>query len=263
MEMEPIQSRSGDGAGSDASTGPGATIRLDRKHPLAIRWMHWINFPVLFVMIWSGLLIYWGDSIPPYQHPHQVYRVGLGSVTLFRLFPDWFWRWLNAPFRITTGSRRALLLHVDLRDQRHCSTACTPGSPGNGAFCCRIAAPFKEAIQVTLVDLHLRKGLPEQKKYNGAQRIAYTATILMGFGSLVTGLAIYKPSQAHWITTLLGGYEMARWEHFWLTMGFCAFFLVHVGQVILAGWNNFRSMVSGYEIKPVTDPDLEAERRRW
>jgi hypothetical protein len=33
-------------------------------------------------------------------------------------------------------------------------------------------------------------------------------------------------------------------------MGFCGFFLVHVGQVILAGWNNFRSMVSGYEIQP-------------
>ena len=88
---------------SESSAGTRATMRLDRKHPIAIRWMHWINFPVLFVMIWSGLLIYWGDSTPPYQHPHQVYRVGLGSVTLFRLFPDWFWHWLNAPFRITTG----------------------------------------------------------------------------------------------------------------------------------------------------------------
>src|ERR1051326_664357 len=32
--------------------------RLEKKHPLAIRWFHWINFPILFVMIWSGLLIY-------------------------------------------------------------------------------------------------------------------------------------------------------------------------------------------------------------
>lgn len=30
----------------------------------------------------------------------------------------------------------------------------------------------RDAIQVTLVDLHLRKGLPPQTKYNGAQRIA-------------------------------------------------------------------------------------------
>jgi thiosulfate reductase cytochrome b subunit len=73
--------------------------------------------------------------------------------------------------------------------------------------------------------------------------------VLMGAGSLLTGLAIYKPTQAHWLTSLLGGYEMARWLHFWLTMSFCGFFLVHVGQVVLAGWNNFRSMVSGYEIQ--------------
>jgi thiosulfate reductase cytochrome b subunit len=65
----------------------------------------------------------------------------------------------------------------------------------------------------------------------------------------------------HWLTTLLGGYEMARWLHFWLTMGFCGFFVIHVVQVVLAGWNNFRSMVSGYEIAPAERPTLEAERR--
>jgi thiosulfate reductase cytochrome b subunit len=48
---------------------------------------------------------------------------------------------------------------------------------------------------------------------------------------------------------MLGGYEMARWEHFWLTMGFCVFFVVHVVQVAMAGWNNFRSMVSGVEVQ--------------
>ena len=62
-------------------------IRLDKKHPLAIRWMHWINFPVLFTMIWSGLLIYWNDSDNAYKHPHAVYRVGVGPFTLFRFFP--------------------------------------------------------------------------------------------------------------------------------------------------------------------------------
>src|SRR5207249_11857690 len=28
-----------------------------RSSDLAIRWLHWINFPVLEVMIWSGLLL--------------------------------------------------------------------------------------------------------------------------------------------------------------------------------------------------------------
>jgi thiosulfate reductase cytochrome b subunit len=113
---------------------------------------------------------------------------------------------------------------------------------------------------VTLYDMHVaaarRRGLPAQGKYNGAQRIAYTAVVLMGGASLVTGLAIYKPTQANWLTTTLGGYEMARWMHFWLTMGFCVFFVVHVVQVAMAGWNNFRSMVSGYEIR---EPNLPEE----
>jgi len=85
----------------------------------------------------------------------------------------------------------------------------------------------------------------------------------MGFSMLVTGLAIYKPTGLHWITTLLGGYEMARWEHFWITMGFVGFFVIHIVQVILAGWNNFRSMISGLEIKNTDAASLDAGRRSW
>jgi len=73
----------------------------------------------------------------------------------------------------------------------------------------------------------------------------------MGMGSLLTGLAIYKPTQLHIVTGLLGGYEMARWFHFWLTLSYVVFFLVHVAQVIRAGWNNFRAMLIGYQVVPV------------
>ena len=45
-----------------------------------------------------------------------------------------------------------------------------------------------------------------------------------------------------------GGYEAARLIHFILTMGYIGFFLVHIGQVVIAGWNNFRSMVIGWEL---------------
>ncbi|MCU1248584.1 MAG: thiosulfate reductase cytochrome subunit (rane anchoring protein) [Edaphobacter sp.] len=236
-----------------------ATIRLERKHPLAIRWMHWVNFPVLFTMIWSGLLIYWNDSDNAYQHPHAVYRVGVGSLTLVRLFPPWFWKVINAPYRVTEGLGYHFFFMwlFAINGILYVAYLLISGE-------WRLLVPerrsIRDAIQVTLVDLHLRKGLPPQKKYNGAQRIAYSAVILMGLGSLVTGLSIYKPTQVHWVTTLLGGYEMARWEHFWLTMALCAFFVVHVVQVVLAGWNNFRSMVSGYEIVPATKASLEEER---
>lgn len=238
-----------------------ATIRLEKKHPLAIRWMHWVNFPVLFTMVWSGLLIYWNDSIPPYQHPHEVYRVGLGSLTLVRLFPDWFWKAMNAPYRVTEGLGYHFFFMWIFAINGLVYVAYLAIS-GEWRLLVPDRKSVREVVQVTLVDLHLRKGLPPRKKYNGAQKIAYTAVILMGLGSLVTGLSIYKPTQAHWVTTLLGGYEMARWEHFWLTMGFCGFFVIHVAQVMLAGWNNFRSMVSGYEIVPAERASLEEERTR-
>jgi thiosulfate reductase cytochrome b subunit len=227
-------------------------MRLVEKHSRAIRWMHWINFPVLTIMIWSGLLIYWGASIPPYSHAHQVYRIGIGSWTLVRLFPDWFWKMLDAPYQLTTGMGYHFLFMWVFAIN---GIAYVVYLAVSGEW--RVLWPkrrsFVEAMWVTLYDMHWpaarRRGLPAQGKYNGAQRIAYTAIVLMGAGSLLTGLAIYKPTQAHWLTTLLGGYEMARWLHFWLTMGFCGFFLVHVGQVVLAGWNNFRSMVSGAEVQ--------------
>jgi thiosulfate reductase cytochrome b subunit len=107
---------------------------------------------------------------------------------------------------------------------------------------------FKEAWLVLLHDLHIRKMAPPQNKYNAAQRIAYTAIIVMGLGSLITGLAIYKPVQFYYLTWLCGGYHLARILHFALTIGYVLFFVVHVVQVVLAGWNNFRSVISGFEV---------------
>src|SRR5437899_12825108 len=68
--------------------------RLEKKHPLAIRWFHWVNFPVLAVMIWSGMLIYWAND---------VYRVGFGSLTLLHFFPDWFYSVFNFGYRLAEG----------------------------------------------------------------------------------------------------------------------------------------------------------------
>src|SRR5260370_28245053 len=64
------------------------------KHPLAIRWCHWVNFPLLALMIWSGLWIYWADD---------VYRIGLGSFTLFKLFPEGFYRTVGLDHRLAEG----------------------------------------------------------------------------------------------------------------------------------------------------------------
>src|SRR5689334_16540936 len=68
--------------------------RLEAKHPLAIRWLHWINFPVLTLMIWSGLLIYWAND---------VYRVGIGETTVFKFFPESFYKTFHIGHRLAEG----------------------------------------------------------------------------------------------------------------------------------------------------------------
>jgi len=236
-----------------------ASIRMEKKHPLAIRWMHWINFPVLATMIWSGLLIYWDDSDITMTNHSQVYRIGIGSWTLFRFFPQWFWHWYNGAYRITVGLGYHFFFMWFFVLNGLVYVLYTWIS-GEWRYLVPTKNSFKDAIQVTLHDLGIRKEPLPHRKFNGAQQIAYTAVILMGFGSLVTGLAIYKPSQAHWITFAMGGYEMARWLHFWLTIGYCVFFVIHVSQVAKAGWNNFRAMVSGYEIVPENQPSYKPDR---
>src|SRR4030095_6485582 len=112
---------------------------------------------------------------------------------------------------------------------------------------------WKEAWLVLLHDLHIRKTKPPQGKYNAAQRVAYTAIIIMGIGSILTGLAIYKPVQLEWLCAMFGGYKMSRIIHFALTIGYVLFFLIHIIQVIIAGWNNFQAMVTGFEVVRVKD----------
>ena len=213
------------------------TTKLERKHPLAIRWLHWINFPLLTLMIWSGLLIYWANAI---------YKVELFGYELFKFFPNGFYEFLGIPQRLAEGiSLHFFFMWFFLVNGVIYVLYLIFSGEWRGML--PVPGSFKRAALVTLHDLHIVKKLPPQGKYNDAQRIAYTGTILLGVAAVVTGLAIYKPLQLSWLTSLLGGYEWARWEHFWIMMSFVAFFVVHVGQVILAGWSNFRSMISGYE----------------
>lgn len=217
--------------------------KVVEKHSLAIRWFHWINFPVLALMIWSGLWIYWAND---------VYRLGWGDTTLLKFFPDSFNKALHLDHNLGQGmSWHFVLMWVfflngllyvlytifsgewrELLPNRH---------------------SFAGAWQTVLHDLGIRKEPLPPHKFNGAQQIAYTSVIVMGLGSVLTGLAIYKPTQFGWLTTLLGGYEFARILHFALTIGYVLFFLVHIAQVVKAGWNNFRAMVAGFEIQEV-DP---------
>jgi thiosulfate reductase cytochrome b subunit len=212
-------------------------MKIKEKHTLAMRWFHWVNFPLLLIMIWSGLLIYWASD---------TYYISLLGYK-FHFFPEGFYKFFHIVHRLSEGMAFHFLFmwFFALNGVLYVGYTLISGE-------WRKLVPnrhsFKEAWLVLLHDLHIRKTAPPQGKYNAAQRIAYTAIIVMGFGSLITGIAIYKPVQFYWVCWLCGGYHFARILHFALTIGYVLFFVIHIVQVILAGWNNFRSVISGFEI---------------
>jgi thiosulfate reductase cytochrome b subunit len=203
-------------------------------------------------MIWSGILIYWGND---------VYKLGWGDKTLLKFFPDSIYKALNIPFRLAEGMSlhfffmwfftiNGIVYFFYLLFSKEYKLI----FPNRGSL--------REAWLVILHDLHIKKGLPPQKKYNAAQRLAYTGIIFLGFAIVITGLAVYKPAQLYWLCNMLGGYEWARIEHFAITILFMLFFIVHIVQVAIAGWRNFSSMITGFEVikeKPSTIIKEEVE----
>jgi thiosulfate reductase cytochrome b subunit len=141
---------------------------------------------------------------------------------LFHFFPAWFYEFLGVPFRLAEGLQLHFffmwfflingIIYVTYLVFR-----------ANGGRFCPVPGSLKRAALVTLHDLHIVKKLPAQGKYNDAQRIALHGRDFDGRGFGLTGLAIYKPLQLSWLTNLLGGYEWARWQHFWLMIAFVGF----------------------------------------
>jgi len=89
----------------------------------------------------------------------------------------------------------------------------------------------------------------EAARYNVLQRIAYLVVIFFfGGGVVLMGLAMSPrmDSVLGWLVDLVGGRQSARSIHFLFAMGFIAFFLIHIFEVIVTGvGNNLRSIITG------------------
>lgn len=219
-------------------------------HPRAIRWLHWINFPLLAVMIWSGLRIYWAED---------VYAIGIGSWEWFAFFPEIVYEKLDLDRHLARG----MAFHFAfgwLFVINGLAYAIYLAISGEWRHIVPDRRSLPEAKDVVLHDLHLKREAPPQGRYNAAQRISYTIVLIMGLIVVVSGFAIYKPSQLHPLPLLFGGYQGARFIHFSVTIGMLLFFVIHLLQVARAGWGNFRGMVTGYVIeRPESSAQVERE----
>lgn len=178
------------------------STRVVEKHSVLLRICHWLNVPLLLLMIWSGILIYWADQA-------------------FLKLPDALIETFHINHRLAEGM-------------------------GWHFF---IMWPFVFNGFFYLFYL-LRSGFRlNREKYSYYQRFAYAVVLFMSMGSLITGIAIYKPVQLGFVVKLLGGYETVREEHFYLMFGFICFIIIHVVQVLRSGWNTLRGMIAGYELE--------------
>ncbi|MEM8707129.1 MAG: cytochrome b/b6 domain-containing protein [Actinomycetota bacterium] len=233
-----------DDAAPDAPPAP--TQKAVLRHRRGNRWMHWINFPLIVIMIWSGLRIYWAE---------QEWAFGILDWELFAFFPDGF----NEALGLNRKLARGLAFHLSfgwlltINGAAYLTYLATTGG-------WRQLVPTRQQLRrvpaVVLHDLGLRKEEPPKDgHYNGAQQLTYTAVIVMGIVIVLTGFALFKPVQLSFLVTIFGGYSSARLIHFTTTMLFVAFFAVHMIQVARSGRRNIASMVTGYEVIDIEPED--------
>ena len=212
-----------------------ALVRAAYEHPLPIRITHWVNAISLFVLVTSGLRIFrafpsFGPKIPEkvlLDIPKSLTLGGwLGGSLQWHFTFMWFFAASGAVYvvyQVVSGHYRTMLF--TLRD--------IPG-----------VWPMARHY------FFFGPKPPATGQYNPLQKLAYTSTIAFGALSLLTGIVLYKPVQFSWLAFLFGGFHLTRVWHFAAMCGFLAFIPGHLIMVVLHGWSNFLSMLSGWKREP-------------
>ena len=173
-------------------------------HPGWVRLTHWINAVAMIVMIGSGWQIYNASPLFKFTFPGQITIGGwLAGALLWHFAAMWVLvvnGLIYIGLGIATGRFRRKLL---------------PIRPGEVLADTRAALTFRLQHQDLAV-------------YNAVQKLLYLGVILAGVVIVLSGLAIWKPVQLQELTALLGGYDAARYVHFFAMAAIVGFLIVHV-----------------------------------
>ena len=187
-------------------------------HPIWVRVTHWINALAMIFMIGSGWTIYNASPLFPFVFP-----VGIGNWLAGALLVHFAAMWVLAvnglvylTFGIATGRFRRKLFPIRPSDVARDLVAALSG-------------------QLSHEDLSV---------YNAVQRLLYLGVILAGIVAVLSGLSIWKPVQVQELTALFGGYDAARYVHFFAMTAIVGFLLVHIVLAILVP-KSLRAMIRG------------------
>ncbi len=189
--------------------------------PLLIRLAHWVNVPLLTIMAGSGLQIFAAyPALGPRGADYSWYPWQMTTPPAWLRLGGWL-----------AGARHlhfALGWLLVINGVAYIAYLCTRGEWRRRLFL--PGRDTRNAISMVGYYLHVRKTEPPPDFYNGLQRLAYSSAILFGVIEVLSGLAIYKPAQLHWLTSLFGGYDGARAVHF---IGLCLLALFTATHLVL------------------------------
>ena len=210
-------------------------VRTAYEHPWAVRFCHWLNTVSLFVMATSGLRIFrafpsFGPKIPERDLLHVPGSLTLGGWLGGGLQWHMTFAWIYVVtgviyfgYQILSGNyRQFLFVPKDL--------------PGVWPMIRHYFFFGRKPAQTEV--------------YNPLQKMAYTSAILLGLLSILTGIVLYNPVQFSFLASLMGGFHWARVWHFCVLCALLLFVLGHLIMVILHGWSNFTSMLTGWKRDP-------------
>ncbi|HEV7517663.1 MAG TPA: cytochrome b/b6 domain-containing protein [Thermoanaerobaculia bacterium] len=209
---------------------------LVKRHHWIVRVTHWANTVLLFGMIASGLQIYGAFThFGARGHRYLPNPVDGRPLPGWATLGGWLAGGLNWHFTLAwpfVATGLVYLLYMLFS--------------GEWRTILFLPRDVPRAVQMQLYYLRLRQEHPPQGKHNALQKGAYTAIFLLGALAVLSGFAIYKPVQLGWLTALFGGYELARYWHFWTVWLFVGFTLLHVALVFLVDPASLRAMITGW-----------------
>jgi thiosulfate reductase cytochrome b subunit len=173
-------------------------------HPLWVRVTHWINAVAVVIMIGSGWEIYNASPLFPFEFPRSITIGGwLAGALLWHFAAMWLLAvngLIYLVLGIATGRFRRKLLPLRAGE---------------------LAADTKLALRGALThdDIAI---------YNALQKLFYIGVIVAGVVVVLSGLAMWKPVQLWWLVALFGGYEAARYVHFFAMAAIVGFTIIHV-----------------------------------
>lgn len=205
------------------------------EHPLPIRFCHWLNSVSLLILVASGLRIFrafpsFGPKIPQRDFLQVPRLLTLGGWLGGALQWHFTFLWIY----IATG---VVYLGYHVLSGHYRQVLFTPRDLWGVWPMARHYFFFGRKPRVT-------------QPYNPLQKLAYTSVIALGALSVVTGMVLYNPVQFSLLARLMGGFHWARVWHFAVMCGLVLFVLGHLVMVILHGWNNFVSMLTGWKKNP-------------